>query len=47
MKLLSTRPGYRVEYDVASDTVTGNAYWHQIVGHDLTDAEAGSASRLG
>jgi len=28
------------EYDVASDTVTGNAYWHQTVGHDLTDAEA-------
>jgi PAS domain S-box-containing protein len=28
------------EYDLASDTVTGNAYWHQTVGHDLTDAEA-------
>jgi PAS domain S-box-containing protein len=28
------------EYDVASDTVTGNAYWRQTVGHDFTNAEA-------
>ncbi|MHB8723449.1 MAG: PAS domain-containing protein [Steroidobacteraceae bacterium] len=27
-------------YDVRSDTVTGNAYWHRTVGHELTDAEA-------
>jgi PAS domain S-box-containing protein len=26
-------------YDVRSDTVTGNAYWHRTVGHELTDAE--------
>jgi PAS domain S-box-containing protein len=28
------------EYDVCSDTVTGNAYWHRTVGHEVTDAEA-------
>src|SRR5450631_261277 len=28
------------EYDVCSDTVTGNAHWHRAVGHDLTDDEA-------
>lgn len=28
------------EYDVASDTVTGNVYWHQTVGYDLTDQQA-------
>jgi len=28
------------EYDVCSDTVTGNANWHRAVGHDLTDDEA-------
>jgi PAS domain S-box-containing protein len=27
-------------YDVRSDTVTGNAYWHRTVGHDVSDAEA-------
>ena len=26
-------------YDVRSDTVTGNAYWHRTVGRELTDAE--------
>jgi PAS domain S-box-containing protein len=26
-------------YDVRSDTVTGNTYWHRTVGHELTDAE--------
>src|SRR5450631_4277780 len=28
------------EYDVRSDTVTGNCYWHRTVGHDVTEAEA-------
>jgi PAS domain S-box-containing protein len=28
------------EYDQATDTVTGNIYWHRAVGHDLTEAEA-------
>jgi PAS domain-containing protein len=28
------------EYDVFSDTVTGNAYWHRTVGYELTDDEA-------
>ncbi len=28
------------EYDVRSDTVTGNSYWHHTVGHEITDAEA-------
>jgi PAS domain S-box-containing protein len=28
------------EYDVCSDTLTGNAYWHRTVGHELTDDEA-------
>jgi PAS domain S-box-containing protein len=28
------------EYDVRSDTVTGNAYWHRTVGYELTDDEA-------
>jgi PAS domain S-box-containing protein len=28
------------EYDVASDTVTGNVYWHQALGHELSDEEA-------
>jgi PAS domain S-box-containing protein len=28
------------QYDVCSDTVTGNAYWHRTMGHELTDAEA-------
>jgi PAS domain S-box-containing protein len=28
------------EYDVASDTVVGNAYWHQVLGHDVTEGEA-------
>jgi PAS domain S-box-containing protein len=27
------------QYDVASDTVTGNLYWHRTVGHELTIAE--------
>jgi PAS domain S-box-containing protein len=27
------------EYDVCSDTVTGNAYWHRAVGNELTDDE--------
>jgi PAS domain S-box-containing protein len=28
------------EYDVCSDTVTGNAYWHRTVGYELTDDKA-------
>jgi PAS domain S-box-containing protein len=28
------------EYDVATDTVTGNSYWHRAVGHELSEAEA-------
>jgi PAS domain S-box-containing protein len=28
------------EYDVASDTVTSNVYWHQALGYELTDDEA-------
>ena len=28
------------EYDVATDTVTGNIYWHRAVGYDLTEAQA-------
>src|SRR5882672_1687736 len=28
------------EYNVASDSVTGNVYWHQTQGHELTEAEA-------
>ena len=28
------------EYDVATDTVTGNVYWHQTVGYELTDQQA-------
>jgi PAS domain S-box-containing protein len=28
------------EYDVCTDTVTGNAFWHRTVGHALTDDEA-------
>jgi PAS domain S-box-containing protein len=28
------------EYDVRSDTVTGNAYWHRTVGHELMEDEA-------
>jgi len=28
------------EYDVCSDTVTGNVYWHRTVGHELTHDEA-------
>jgi PAS domain S-box-containing protein len=28
------------EYDVASDTVTGNVYWHQALGHELSAEEA-------
>ncbi len=28
------------EYNVASDTVTGNVYWHRNLGHELTDEEA-------
>jgi len=28
------------EYDVPSDSVTGNIYWHQTQGHELTEAEA-------
>jgi len=27
------------QYDVRSDSVTGNAYWHRTVGHELSDAE--------
>jgi PAS domain S-box-containing protein len=28
------------EYDVASNTVTGNVYWHRTLGHELSAAEA-------
>src|SRR2546430_10236938 len=28
------------EYDVDGDTVIGNLYWHQVLGHDVTEAEA-------
>ncbi len=28
------------EYDVTNDTVTGNVYWNQAVGHDLTELQA-------
>ena len=28
------------DYDVPTDTVKGNIYWHQAVGYDLTDSEA-------
>lgn len=28
------------EYHVARDTVIGNVYWHQVRGHDVTEAEA-------
>ena len=28
------------EYDVCSDTLTGNAHWHRTVGHELTHDEA-------
>src|SRR5260221_1591267 len=28
------------EYDVTSDTVTGNVYWHSTLGHELTEQEA-------
>jgi len=28
------------EYDVATDTVTGNVYWHQTVGYELSDPKA-------
>jgi PAS domain S-box-containing protein len=28
------------EYDVATDTVTGNVYWHRNLGYELTDEEA-------
>jgi PAS domain S-box-containing protein len=27
------------EYDVATDTVTGNTYWHRAVGYDLTEEQ--------
>ena len=27
------------QYNVRSDSVTGNAYWHRTVGHELSDAE--------
>jgi PAS domain S-box-containing protein len=27
------------EYDVATDTVTGNVYWHQTIGYELTDPQ--------
>jgi PAS domain S-box-containing protein len=28
------------EYDVPSDTVTGNVHWHQTLGYDVTDKQA-------
>jgi PAS domain S-box-containing protein len=28
------------EYDVAHDTFVGNAYWHQVLGRNVTEAEA-------
>jgi PAS domain S-box-containing protein len=28
------------EYDVARDACVSNAYWHQLLGHDITEAEA-------
>jgi len=28
------------EYDVDGDTVIGNLYWHQVLGHDVTEAGA-------
>ncbi len=28
------------EYDVANDRVTGNVYWHQAVGHQMTEQQA-------
>jgi PAS domain S-box-containing protein len=28
------------EYDQATDTVTGNIFWHRVVGHELTETEA-------
>ena len=28
------------EYDVANDTVTGNLYWHQVVGHHPSEQQA-------
>jgi len=29
------------EYEVSTDTVRGNVYWHRAVGYDLNDEEAG------
>jgi PAS domain S-box-containing protein len=29
------------EYDVVGDAFTGNAYWHRILGYELTDEQAG------